>query len=588
MASQQAVYRRQQGTPLTATAHDPLLADDDDEHLLSTAHPPAPAPAPAPTRTVSIDTTNKTCWICYTTESEDPSLAFIHPCSCTLLAHPDCLLEWISTQQAMHPATRPTPRCPACGTQIRIHQDRSEVLRWYRQFRRSVDRASLAAGVGSIAASAWFVSAAYGAWALKTFMGEQVTEALLLRHQNGLPWRYWLNLPLIPISLVLSRTPLIDSLLPFLPLTLVLSTHTHTHAPFSYDPIGIDDLSLRWPPSPTLTVCLLPWLRLLYLRLRYKVFRAVLGRRKQFRGLAGVFEEAAMDEVASFPAAGDGDGDAEEGEEGVSGGDMVGLVATFEVETEEGGEAGRRHDGVTADREEEREDGDQERPNPRLRPAQVQLPPTPPATESIRLRVGLGRLTSLVLGALIFPALSSLAGSALFWLASRQSSAKPFRVLRHLLGLSTILGGVGSSSSLASSSSSGGLGWIRALIASGLSTSNPIRSRPAAIAGVDPKWVRNTLGAGLVLLTRDAVELTVGLLDQKRQRSRRIVERPFRPRSASGASRSGHSNHPSAASTGAEFLQGEGHGAEEVAPSPTVMSGGRDAHGREAIVHNFL
>mgnify|MGYP006899218385 CR=1 FL=1 len=396
------------------------------------------------------------------------------------------------------------------------------------------------------------------------------------------------NLPLIPISLVLSRTPLIDSLLPFLPLTLVLSTHTHTHAPFSYDPIGIDDLSLRWPPSPTLTVCLLPWLRLLYLRLRYKVFRAVLGRRKQFRGLAGVFEEAAMDEVASFPAAGDGDGDAEEGEEGVSGGDMVGLVATFEVETEEGGEAGRRHDGVTADREEEREDGDQERPNPRLRPAQVQLPPTPPATESIRLRVGLGRLTSLVLGALIFPALSSLAGSALFWLASRQSSAKPFRVLRHLLGLSTILGGVGSSSSLASSSSSGGLGWIRALIASGLSTSNPIRSRPAAIAGVDPKWVRNTLGAGLVLLTRDAVELTVGLLDQKRQRSRRIVERPFRPRSASGASRSGHSNHPSAASTGAEFLQGEGHGAEEVAPSPTVMSGGRDAHGREAIVHNFL
>lgn len=193
MASQQAVHRRQQH-PLTAT-DEPLLADEDGEHLLpseTTAHP-APAPAPAPERTVSIDTTDKTCWICYTTESEDPSLAFIHPCSCTLLAHPDCLLEWISTRRAMHPgtATGTVPRCPACGTQIRIHQDRSDLLRWYRQFRRSVDRASLAAGVGSIAASAWFVSAAYGAWALKTFMGEQVTQALLLRHQNGLPWRYW-------------------------------------------------------------------------------------------------------------------------------------------------------------------------------------------------------------------------------------------------------------------------------------------------------------------------------------------------------------------------------------------------------------
>lgn len=406
------------------------------------------------------------------------------------------------------------------------------------------------------------------------------------------------NLPLIPISLVLSRTPLIDSLLPFLPLTLVLSTHTHTHAPFSYDPIGIDDLSLRWPPSPTLTVCLLPWLRLLYLRLRYKVFRAVLGRRKQFRGLAGVFEEAAMDEVASFPAAGDGDGDAE-GEEDVGargGGDMVGLVATFEVEMEEEGEAGaRRHDGgVAAHQEEEQEEGDHERPaqgqaqaqNPRLRPAQQpQAPPAPPvATESIRLRVGLGRLTSLVLGALIFPALSSLAGSALFWLASRHSSAKPFRVLRHLLGLSTVLG-VGSSRAMSTGGGGGGgsasgLGWIRALITSGFAPPAARASRPAV---VDPKWVRNTLGAGLVLLTRDAVELTVGLLDQKRQKSRRIVERPFRPRSASV-----HSNQSSVggggAGTGAEILQGE----ETVAPSPTVMSGGRDAHGREAVVHNFL
>lgn len=414
---------------------------------------------------------------------------------------------------------------------------------------------------------------------------------------------------MIPISLVLSRTPLIDSLLPFLPLTLVLSTHTHpTHAPFAYDPIGIDDLSLRWPPSPTLTVCLLPWLRLLYLRLRYKVFRAVLGRRKQFRGLAGVFEEAAMDEVASFPAAdGDGEEDDEEGEGARGGGEMVGLVATFEIESEEEGEHGpmgaRRHagDGVAADQEEE-EQGDHERPvaapaqqnNPRLRPplqAQARQPPAPAATtESIRLRVGLGRLTSLVLGALIFPALSSLAGSALFWLASRQSSTKPFRMLRHLLGLSSVLGG-GAASSRAMSTGGAGLGWIRALLTSGISNTTR-NNNNNHLAIVDPKWIRNTLGAGLVLLTRDAVELTVGLLDQKRQKSRRIVERPFRPRRASV-----QANTPAASAsvgggtgtgTGAEILQGEDGEEETVPPSPAVMSGGRDAHGRDAVVHNFL
>lgn len=145
-----------------------------------------------PARTVSIDTSDVTCWICYTTQQEDPSQRFIHPCACTLVAHPDCLLEWLATQQATATtAANRIPHCPACGTAIRIHQDRSRFLRLYRNFRRQVDRASLAAGLGTVGASAWFVAAAYGAWALKTFMGDQLTQTLLLRHENGLPWRYW-------------------------------------------------------------------------------------------------------------------------------------------------------------------------------------------------------------------------------------------------------------------------------------------------------------------------------------------------------------------------------------------------------------
>ncbi|GAA5990467.1 hypothetical protein JCM10908_007384 [Rhodotorula pacifica] len=518
---------------------------------------------PAPRRTVSIDTSDKTCWICYTTQSEDPSLPFIHPCACTLLAHPDCLLEWISTQQATHGPTR-RPHCPACGTAIRIHQDRSEFLRLYRALRRNVDRASLAAGLGGIAASGWFVAAAYGAWALKTFMGEQVTQALLLRHENGLPWRYWLNLPMIPISLILSRTPLIDSLLPFLPLTLVLSTHTHS--PYSYsssplfDPIGIDDLSLRWPPSPTLTICLLPWMRLLYLRMRYKVFKAVLGRRKQFRGLAGVFEEAAMDEMASLPVAGE---DEEEDGGGVTGsGDVVGIVATFEVDPEEEG-AATAHDG-----DQQPQPHQQQRREADTHPAQA---PAPPAGESIRLRVGLGRLTSLVLGALLFPALSSLAGSALFWLASRNSSARPFRLLRRLLGVSAVLAST-SGRSLATSPT--GLSWIRSLFLQAPAS----RHNPLAV--VDPKWVRNSIGAGLVLLTRDAFELLAGVLENRRRASRRIVERPFRPRAGSSASASGDG-------TGAEVLQGD-EDVHAVHSSTTTMSGGQNEHGRPAVVHNYL
>ncbi|POY71549.1 hypothetical protein BMF94_5412 [Rhodotorula taiwanensis] len=526
------------------------------------AHARAP-----PRRTVSIDTTDKTCWICYTSQSEDPSQPFIHPCACTLLAHPDCLLEWLQTQQSTSPtAQRRGPHCPACGTAIQIHQDKSDLLRWYRSFRRHMDRASIAAGVGGVAASAWFVSAAYGAWALKTFMGDQVTQTLLLRHENGLPWRYWLNLPLIPISLVLSRTPLIDSLLPFLPLTLVLSTQTH--APL-FDPVGIDDLSLRWPPSPTLTVCLLPWLRLLYLRLRYKVFRAVLGRRKQFRGLAGVFEEAAMDELAS----------AELGEE-VGRGDMVGIVATFEVEPEEGDAPGtatgaRRTQGAGE------EAGGQGGPQAAVPQAQADQEDPPVAAnlanggESVRLRVGLGRLTSLVLGALLFPALSSLAGSALFWLAARPSSARPFRLLRRLLGITAVLAASSTNRSVTRAAGSPyGLGWIRAL-----TQATTFRASPNPV--VDPKWIRNTIGAGLVLLTRDAVELVAGVLDNRRKASRRIIERPFRPRAGSATLSAATARRNSG---GAGILQGD----DEPRQEAEAMSGGQNQQGRPAVVHDFL
>ncbi|BGP51453.1 hypothetical protein JCM10450v2_007395 [Rhodotorula kratochvilovae] len=434
----------------------------------------------------------------------------------TALEGTDCLLDWL-TAQAQTQAQ--APRCPVCATPIIVRESRNELLRLYHRLRRKADQLSLVAAVGGVAASGWFVAAAYGAWAVKVFMGDQVTQALLLRHENGLPWRYWLNLPLIPFTLILSRTPLIDSLLPFLPLTLVLSTHTHTPL---FDPIGLDDLTLRYPPSPTLTVCVLPWLRLLYLRLRLRVFNAVLGQRKKFRGLAGVFEEAAADDLASAPDADD-----------ARGREPLELVATLEVDVAE------------------------ERPAAPAAPAAAAQPQAVQETTTARLRVGMGRLTSLVLGALLFPALSSLAGSALFWLAARRGNSAPLRALRAALGVSAVLavrgGGAGGNGTKGS--------WIRQLASAPAALRSPV---------VDPKWVRSTLGAGVVLLVRDACELAAGVMEQRRRASRRVVERPFR--TGTGSAGAGTPVQPAAAEEGAA----------------RTSSGGRDAQGREALVHTLL
>ncbi|GAA5978667.1 hypothetical protein JCM11641_002806 [Rhodosporidiobolus odoratus] len=561
-----------------ATSFDPSLGLPSTDITTSSTSPPS--------HTLSSSTADlpQQCWICYesTLESPDPLL---HVCNCTLLAHSTCLLTWLQQRQQSQAAS---PRCPVCAAPILIVEDQSQALRLYRKVRRLADKVSLAAAVGAVGASGWFIAAAYGAYVVKVFMGEQVARALLSRHDKGLPWRYWLNLPLIPFTLILSRTPLIDSLLPFLPLTLLLSSHSPysysspSHFSFlhstSFTSSYLEDLTFRYPPSPTLTVCLLPWLRLLYLKLRWRVFRAVLGggSKKKYRGLAGVFEEAAEDEVAFAVPSQDaetavgGEGEAERGEGG-GGGVPIEMVATIELEIED----------IPAD----------PHPQPNQTQNLQQPPPTPTRAAagdaalppSARLRIGLGRLTSLLLSALIFPTLSALAGSALFLLASktRGSKAVPWRVLRKVLGVGAVLavsGGRGAGGAARGAGGGGGgvgtglAGWITRLIA-------PLSSSPSSstfsglgLGGVgrptplDPVWVRNTFGAGMVLLLRDAVELTAGVLEERRKKSRRVVEKPFRPGSR-GESQNERERER-------EGMEG--------------MSGGRNTMGREARVHNFL
>ncbi|GAA6015496.1 hypothetical protein JCM10207_008614 [Rhodosporidiobolus poonsookiae] len=526
-------------SPQVIRRHTPTAPSYSEPTPVPAVAPPTPLASSSTTSSsLPVDELPQQCWICYDDASES-TRHLLHVCDCTLLAHSDCLLTWLDQQHSTQPTT--ATKCPVCAAPIVVKEDTSDVLRVYRKLRRKADSASLVAAVGAVTASGWFVASAYGAWVVRVFMGEQVAQALLISQDGSVPWRHWLNLPLIPFSLVLSRTPLVDSLLPFLPLTLVLSTHTHTTL---FDPLGLDDLTLHYPPSPTLTVCVLPWLRLIYLRARLRVFNAVLGRKKRYRGLAGVFEEAAADDQSVT------DGRREPLE----------LVATLEVEVDDGeagaaGPAQPRAEGAQSDEQEQ----EHAPAAAAAEPGQVAAQANPDAMATSRLRVGLGRLTSLVLGALLFPALSSLAGSALFYLAARNPSLPGVRLLRRVLGVSAVLAASGRGYR---PSSGGGLGaasaavgtWVRQLVLSPATRS----SAAAGGAVIDPVWVRNTLGAGVVLLVRDAAELVAGVLENRRRASRRVVEKPLRPKGAAAA---------------------------EVGDT---SSGGRDAGGREAVVHTLL
>lgn len=124
----------------------------------------------------------------------------------------------------------------------------------------------------------------------------------------------------------------------------------------------LSSLSLSYPPSPALTLCLLPWARVVYLRLRKAAFDAALGRRRRFAGgLAGLMEEMQQDH----------DGVQDPGR------DRIEVVAEIEVELDD---------------------------------AEQGVPPPDNVAGDNRLRVGIPRFTSLVMGALLFPAMCSAAG----------------------------------------------------------------------------------------------------------------------------------------------------------------------------------
>ncbi|KAM0747850.1 hypothetical protein T439DRAFT_349745 [Meredithblackwellia eburnea MCA 4105] len=455
------------------------------------------------------DLNRKQCWVCFETEegSTSSKKEWVHACRCSLVSHSDCLLRWVTSYQQTH--TNP-PHCPVCASPYVIQESRPAFLLWYQDLLQRWDRTSMVLALGGLGGSVWAASSVYACWAVRTWAGDEVAARLFVRQRW--PLSYFVNLPLIPITLILSRTPLIDSLLPFLPLTLVLSS-TSSMTPST----SLSSLSFTYPPSPALTLCLLPWLRILYLRARKSIFQSLLNTHSRFSGgLAGLMEELEADR----PAGG-----------GAGMIDVAGVRGEVVAEVEMNVNVpGQGENGEEAGEGEEQ-------------------------VENNRLRVGIPRFTSLVVGALLFPAVSSAAGSILFYLASRPSSRT--HLLRKLLGVQAVLA-FSSRSSASTASGISLLNWLKSLTSTPVASSNLV---------MDPVWLRNTIGGGLVLVIRDIFALLAGVLEQRRKESRRVIGRPFDPSLELD-------DAPSSSNAGGRRT--------------TSSSGGRNASGRQAVVHNML
>ena len=239
---------------------------------------------------VEIDDPNvKKCWICFADSTEDTpeTSPWRDPCPCALVAHEECLLDWIADMEAPNKSRSrsigaPQIQCPQCKSEIKLARPKNYVVDAVRGIERIgaravtpgavivltnlVGRASLAHGMHS-------VYRIFGAddgyrilrplvqqWAAPPIdldlPADQMRDVLVNAAMEHIKhWRLYVGLPLITPMLILSRTQLADSILPVLPI-LFFATQTHTVH---------DDLNFtKWPPSASMAFALLPYLRSAY------------------------------------------------------------------------------------------------------------------------------------------------------------------------------------------------------------------------------------------------------------------------------------------------------------------------------------
>ncbi|KAI6002259.1 hypothetical protein F5J12DRAFT_842004 [Pisolithus orientalis] len=215
----------------------------------------------------------KLCYICREEERydapENPPRAWTHPCRCTLVAHESCLLQWIQSSQQTRSRAPNALKCPQCSSPYVLESNNPIILRLLDAANKGLSAigkivtvASFTVVVVSIGTGMYILCTTYGAYALREFLGPEMFDILLSDDPARWPWHSFINLPLIPLSLIMSRLPTKSSITPLVPVLLAWPTSAPIRAnnsiildgwrnPFlRTDPREFLHPLPRWPPPP--------------------------------------------------------------------------------------------------------------------------------------------------------------------------------------------------------------------------------------------------------------------------------------------------------------------------------------------------
>lgn len=214
-----------------------------------------------------------TGWICYSSEADDDEVhrkgRWVHPCKCNLFCHESCLLSWIAEYQSRDERRdfASTVSCPQCKTPYIIRQSPSRLLETLEGLKKGWEKLSTRAAVCGVGFGITSISYVYGMSACQAFLGPQAFDQLIRQPTGQIPLKHWAFMPWVAPGLVLSRTNLIDGLLPVVPL-LLLNIPPHSFFTGDYSRM-ISGLTV---PGPATTCLMLPFVRHAYRRVRAWVF----------------------------------------------------------------------------------------------------------------------------------------------------------------------------------------------------------------------------------------------------------------------------------------------------------------------------
>lgn len=231
-----------------------------EEHLNHSNQSSAPVPESssnsddprpkAPTR-ASTASESKKCWICYSDSTEDDSLTspWRSPCPCALTAHEACLLDWIADLENPKNKNQRNGRieCPQCKSEIKIARPKSYVVRGLQILDNFASRAILPGLASVLVGTTWAGLWWHGLGSLYIVFGSDASTEIL---QRATEHKWWspAGLPLIPVSLIASRTKYSKLVCPFATLFLLAARTTDT---FIFD-------TEIWPPTAPGTFACLP------------------------------------------------------------------------------------------------------------------------------------------------------------------------------------------------------------------------------------------------------------------------------------------------------------------------------------------